>query len=83
MYPKRVGALFALCITILAAMPAAAAEKPLRSTTLASIASWAGVQIRLMAGSMLFFARDHCFTREARAPALRPLESAAPLLRPI
>jgi hypothetical protein len=27
MYPKRVGAWFALCITILAAMPAAAAEK--------------------------------------------------------
>ena len=29
MYPKRVGAWFALCITILAAMPAAAAEKAL------------------------------------------------------
>jgi len=38
MYPKRVGALFALCITILAAMPAAAAEKALNISLFPPIA---------------------------------------------
>src|SRR5215472_13285791 len=54
----------------------AAAEKPLRSTTLASIASWAGVQIRLTTAAKSRGCAGHCFTREARAPVLPRLESA-------
>src|SRR5262252_4575623 len=53
----------------------AAAEKPLRSTTLASMASWAGVQIRFMVASIPRLNQEHCFTWEALAPVCGKLRA--------
>ena len=56
----------------------AAAEKPFRSMTFASMASWAGVQIRLIAASIGRELCRHCFIREARAPDPRGARIGAP-----